>query len=383
MKPSYRGAYQIGLLVVVACGWVPTVASGTTYDMSPRETILLKDGARFIAQDGWNSVALYRADGSVAHGFPAPAGVGRIALSPDEKHLLVACKDGSLVLWRVGTGERAWLKGPGESGLGNTQDASFAGNGERFAVCDQRDSAVVFDTGTGRRVGAVSFPPGQTNVMSVALAPDGTRGFLVDLGERLHTFDLAAVRPVDTGFQAAWPVRFSADGRYVAFRNDNSGSAERLSVVRTDEQLTKQDLGEFTDIGHIRPAGDGSFLVTARVGGRDSDARYVGVQVWPDGGRAQEVWRLGGHQGVNERTGYDPRPMIGVSTDFRLVTRVTDLRAGKTVTEIDNSANYRPEMLSSSSVGVRPERLLLWVSGAVLGMLITGAMIWRRRRPRR
>src|SRR5262249_12982875 len=154
-------------------------------------------------QDGWNSLALYRiADGSVVYCFPAPAEVhGAVAVSPDEKHLLVACSDGSLLLWRIETGERAWLKGPGETGLKSIQDVSFAGNGERFAVYDFWYKAVVFDTRTGGRVGAASFP--------VALGPDGTRGFLFGLDGRLHRFDLAGGSPVDTGLTAGWPVRYS------------------------------------------------------------------------------------------------------------------------------------------------------------------------------
>jgi len=365
---------------------VPAAAPGLTISKSPRATILLSDGTRLIAQDGWNSLALYQtADASVVHRFVAPSGVGPIALSPDEKLLLIACSDGSLGLWRVETGEPVWLKSPRASGLTYTYDATFAGNGERFAVSNQRDYAIVFITRTGDRIGAISFPPMQTNIMSVALGPDGTHGFLVDLGRRLHSFDVATGRPVDTGLTAAGPVRFSTDGRYVAFRNNNSGTAERLSVVRTVDPSVKGDFGDFAHIGHIRPASGGTFLVSAQVGERfDESSEFVGVQVWPDDGRVQEVWRFKPDQGVNERTDFLPRLMTGVSTDFRLVTRVTDLRSGQVTREIDNSANYRAEVLTYTSADIDGRGAFLFLIGGVLTVaLVTGLLVRRRCRSRR
>jgi hypothetical protein len=385
MSPFPRATYPAGLIALVVCGSFQSPASGTTYDTRPRESILLEDSARFVAQDGMDSVALYQvADGSVVHRFPAPAYVKRIALSPDEKHLLVACKDGSLVLWRVATGERLWQKNPGESGVRYVWDASFSVSGERFVVCDYQDRAVVFDTRTGGQVGAVSFPPGRTHVMSAALGSDGSRGFMIDLGDRLHRFDLADGRPVDTGLRGGWPVRYSSDGKVIAFRSNNSGSAERLSVARVGDPLTRQDLGDFSHIGHIRPARDGSFLITARVVRREEFAlRYVGVQVWPEGGRTQTFWEIDTHLGVSLRTDFSPRSMIGVSTDVGLVTRIVDLRTNKVSQVIDNGANYRPEILSTSSVGVAPREglppWLGWVGGAGLIVLLGGILIWRRR----
>src|SRR5262249_53473986 len=97
-----RGACLVWPLALLVGGVVPAVAAGTSIITRPRVTIVLEDGKRFIAQDGWTSLALYRiADGSVVYCSPAPAEVhGAVAVSPDEKHLLVACSDGSLLLWR-------------------------------------------------------------------------------------------------------------------------------------------------------------------------------------------------------------------------------------------------------------------------------------------
>jgi hypothetical protein len=47
------------LALLVVCCSVGT-ALGITYDKTPRPTILLSDSVRFIAEDGWNSMGLYR-----------------------------------------------------------------------------------------------------------------------------------------------------------------------------------------------------------------------------------------------------------------------------------------------------------------------------------
>src|SRR5262249_13519473 len=133
-------------------------------------------------------------------------------------------------------------------------------------------------------------------------------------------------------------------------------------------------------------------------------APHLGVQVWPDSGRTEELWRLQSNQGVSERTSYRPRTMIGVSTDFRLVTRITDLQDGEIVREIDNSANIRAELVSFTSPGpaptipaetastspadegettpaevIPPNRFTIWTVGIVSIVLLAGVLIWMRR----
>src|SRR5262249_40044379 len=99
-----------------------------------------------------------------------------------------------------------------------------------------------------------------------------------------------------------------------------------------------------------------------------------------------------------------PRTMIGVSTDFRLVTRITDLQDGEIVREIDNSANIRAELVSFTSTGpaptmpaetastspadegettpaevIPPNRFTIWTVGIVWIVLLAGVLIWMRR----
>lgn len=365
-------------LVLAAAALVggPT-ARATTYDFSPRGVLLLTDGARLVAQDGWDSAALYRvADGGLVHRFPARGRVRKIVASPDERELLVAT-DGALTLWRVETGERVWERTSAETGLRYVGDVGFAGDGGRLAVCDRDDRVLVFDARTGGRVGEVAFPPGRTNVVSVALNADGTGGFLVPLGGGLHRFTVAAGRPVDARLSARGPVRFSADFKHLAFPVGREPGAEQLAVISTDAEPVKRSLGTFDHIGVIRPLPDGSFLVTASVG-RWADQTYSGTRIWPDG-RVEELWKLGGGAGgVCERTAFLPSPLIGVSTTARLVTTVIDLRTNRTVLEIDNSANARLEMASTFSRGWGCAEWFV-VATVGLGAFVT-IRVWRARR---
>lgn len=292
----------------------------------------------------------------VVHRFPAPGWVNEIAVTADETRLLIACSDGSLAVWEIETGKRLWEQNPKQTGLGYVYDASFAHDGMSCIVCNHRDHALILRTATGEHIGVVRFPPMQTNIMSAALSPDGRSGVLIDLGERLHTFDLATGTPKDTGLTGAWPVRYSADGKHVAFRSNNSGTNAQVRVVQMDGSFTKRDVGAFSDIRHIRPTGDGSFLACGRLAGRyDKDAAVIGVRVHPGREESEELWRLTAENGVDVRTDFSPETMIGVSTDFRLVTRVIDLRTGASLQVVDNSVNNRPRGIWE------------WVRGSWLG----------------
>jgi hypothetical protein len=344
--------------------------------------ILLENGDHFIAQNAWNSLALYRvADGSLIHAFPAPTRIGPIALSLDEQHLLVTCTDGSLLLWHVATGERIWFQKPRATDIKYPYDASFAGNGGRFVVCDEQDKVVVFDTLTGLRIGTISFPLGQTTVISATLNPEGTRGFLIVLGGWVSSFEVDSGQPVDTGLRGAWPIRFSSTGKHIAFRSCHSGRVQQLSVVAVADQLTRRDLGEYTSIGAIRPTRDGNFLVTAYLGKEVvGTTAAVGVMVCPENGSTEEIWRVADDAWVNEQTDFSLGGTHGVSTDWLLITRLIDLRTGKVVRELDNSENARPEMVSTSYFGRSWLGYLLLCVCFVFVMVRVRNLLWRWRR---
>lgn len=387
-RTSCIRAFRLVFLASVAWCCGSGIAFGTTYVVTPKPVMLLKDSKRFIAQDGWNSVALYRiGDATAIHRFPAPERVQQIAVTPDEKRLLVACSDGSVAVWDVETGKRLWEQTGKQTGLGYYH-ASLAHDGESCIVCDGTDQAIVFRTTTGERLGVVQFPPKQTNIVFAAYSPDGKTGAFMGLGDRLHTFDVAMGTVKDTGIAGAWPVRYSVDGKHIAFRSNNSGTEENLRLVSMDGTLTMRDLGSFSHIGHIKPTDDGAFLVTGRVGNRhEKTAVIVGVRVRPGNEKAEELWERPNWSGVDVKTDFRPNSMIGVSTDAWLVTTVTDLRSGALLQEVDNRANSRPEMMSYSSTGVEAWLRRSWLRLAVvvvgLVMATTAILVWRQVRRRR
>jgi hypothetical protein len=319
-------------------GLCSDLAQGHSIDQRPRPTILLTKSPQFIAQDAWNSVALYGFnDSEPLRKFPAGASINQFEATADDQLLLVACGNGEIGVWNIGTGDKLWWHTPSRSGLGYIYGASFSWDGKSLVACNYSDFALIFDAFTGKQIGKVSFPPMQTHIMSATLSPDGRKGAFVDLGERLFTFDTNTGLMKDTGLKGAWPVRFSADGKYIALRSNNFATDERLRLVAVKD-LSMKDAGQFGHIAHIKPMADGSFLVCAH--GRESGT--VGVEYRPDSGELKEVWRLSSEAAEN-RTDFDTRQLIGVSTNFHLVTRLIDLRTGKPRLTIDNSANYLPQ----------------------------------------
>jgi hypothetical protein len=365
-------------------------ATGTTYDRRPRPTAVLAVSGQFIAQDASDGVALYRlGDTSLVRRFRARAAVYKFAVTADEKVLLMACDDGSLAAREVATGRALWDLSRSRSGLSFVYDVCFARDGRSVIVCGANDRALIFETASGRRIGVVSFPSGQTSIMSAALCPDGSRGVLINLGEEVCAFDVATGRPRQTGVTGAWPIRYSADGRYVALRSNNSGEREQLRVVTAGDGWAVQDLGEFGNIGHIKPDEGGGFLAAALA--RDSQSS-TGVRCWPAAGRLEEVWRL--PTGDGERTDFTTGDSVGVATTSRLVTRVVDLRTGAVLGSADNSANYRPIVVTYTAKGIVPQLLEVFEptgptglgrASAVLVVLGTVVALWlvlRRRRSR-
>src|SRR5262249_51787339 len=139
-----------------------------------------------------------------------------------------------ICLWDLRTGEQLWHKTSQEAELEGVQDICFARDGRSFIACNMDANVLTFETRTGRRLGQASLKRGETSPLSATLAPNGSRGAFVGVGERLYTFDAATGAVQDTGMAAAWPVRFSSDGQRLACRSNNSGTREELRIVSLD-----------------------------------------------------------------------------------------------------------------------------------------------------
>jgi hypothetical protein len=185
-----------------------------TISRSPRPAFLLRKSDQFIAQAAWNSVALYSfGDTKPIRTFPAGSMIGELEPSPDEKLLLIACRE-EFGVYDIKTGDKLWWR----TSLSGLYGASFSWNGNALVAYGE-DFALVFDALTGKQMGGVTFPPRQTTIASACLSPDGAKGALVDLEQRLFIFETATGLIRETGVTGAWPVRYSADGKYIALRN--------------------------------------------------------------------------------------------------------------------------------------------------------------------
>jgi hypothetical protein len=309
----------------------PPAAIGRSPDMSFRPTALLPNSGQFVAQNAWNGVALYRRDDlSLIYSFPAGAAVCRLAVTPDEGTLLLGCNDGSLSAWDLSTGQKLWAVPSSRNGPGIVYDVCCSHDGMSVVVSDSNGQAMTFAVATGRLLGTVRLP--QERVMSAALSPDGSRGVLVTLGEKLIAFDVATGRTQDTGMQGAWPVRYSTDGKYIALRSDNDWGLY-LRVVRTDGWAV-QDFAGFRKPDPILPTADGGFLATTWAG---DDT--VGVR-WRSGALdLEEVCSFRRSYVYPDRMSFDPKALVGVRTRWNLVTEVVDLKTGAVLGSIDNHAN--------------------------------------------
>jgi hypothetical protein len=361
------------LAAISVLGLGPVAAPAKTIDKRPRPVIYFARSGRFVAQDAWNSLALYRgADGALLRRFPAEHRINKFGAMADEARLLVGCEDGGVGVYDIATGDPVWRKEPSETGLGYIYGVAFARDGRSCIVCNVRDFALIFDSATGLQTGRVTFPPRETNIMSAALTPDGSRGALVDLGEQLWTFDVATGVPRPTGLTAGWPVRCSSDGRYVACRSNNSGEDEKLRVVPLDGRPVAKDVGQFLNIGNIRPTDDGGFLATALAGERYGDQWVVGGRYRPASGRWEELWKLPAGHEANECMDFDPASRTGVATNYLLATHLLDLRTGAVRLTIDNRANYREDVVTYTSLDLAP----WWLHPRVIRRgLLAGAVV--------
>jgi len=362
------------------CLLLATPALGLSVSLAPRPSLWLTTG-EFLALDAQDSLTLYDQKGTTIRRF---AGVGNfvqaIAATSDERFLLLAGYDGRLSLFDLRTGAQLWTKTPKDTALGWIHDASFAWDGRSLVVCNDRGEAIIYDTATGKQIGAINVPSTEPRIMSAALSPDGSTGVLVDLSEHVFQFDTATGKATHTGLKGGWPIRYSADGRYFAFPSSNFGGGAQLRIATADAK-SSLDAGGFCYIGHIKPTPDGKFLLSAMAagGGKSNPGLIVGAVCDPQKAKVAVVWNVPLQGDVQPVTDFDPQTMLGVCTDYRLVTLVLDLKKSKTLLTIDHSDAWQRQLHFEQSAG--PD-LIVAVIVAVAGAVVV-VLVIRRLRIRR
>jgi WD40 repeat protein len=330
------------LVTVLVTPLVTPPARGTSYDFSPRQALFLPRSGQFLAQDAMNGAALYRlSDRTLIRSFRAGQTVRRFAITSDEKILLMAGKD-NLSAHDLTTGQTLWELSGAQSGLSSVSDVSFSHDG-RLAVACGDGKAVIFEVATGSPVRVLPVPPSAIGVVAAALSPDGTRGVLEGGDWALYEFDVATgqtklVRAPD----AIARIRYSADGKHVAFWRF---TARQICISGASGDWPIRYVALTGEDAFFKPDDDGGFLLQDwRIEFNDQDIEskrdLTGLRWRPGAEKPQELWRCRSDLG-GIFSDFLPDQMIGIYTKHQLVTRLTDLRTGAVVGEVDNSANYR------------------------------------------
>jgi hypothetical protein len=316
--------------LLLALTWTAAVQARSV-DVSPHVAILLPKSQRFLARDNWSSVTLYTYEGNAVRRFNATETIFDIDASLDERTLLIV-HYGGVGVWDIDTGQRLWSKSFQDArGFG----ATLSPDGRFVGVC-WGGLQGVFDARTGDRIGA---PLLENAIHSVVVVPGGAQAIGSSLRGQLFTVDTASGRITPPALKG-YLVAYAIDGQRAAVR-DTSGQHEKLCIVSIGD-LSTTELGDYYQIGLIRPASNGGFLVTASTRDHDGEQarmNVIGAIFDPTSGKLTETWRLPPGRD-DQRMHYDPDTMVGVSTSYRFVTELIDLRTGDVRLKIDNSDNY-------------------------------------------
>lgn len=322
----------VGLCVTPTASAMPAI--------KPRQMVVFRDARHFLAQDAWNTVTLHRiSDGVVLQRFDSTGWLRHFLVTPDEKSLLLIAAGGRLSLWDITTGQQLWRQRVSH----DIRDASFANDGRSFVVTAPRSILLILQTSTGQLIQSIRSANADFNLYSPALAPDGASGVAIGDDGFLYTFQTNAGQLVQTTAKGAGLVRFSVDGKFIACHLEESEGRQDLRILDVHDNLAVRDISYFYFVDSIGPAADGGFLVAGFC--FDADFRFAGIEVQPKSGVVQRLWGLPLRPAIyvdRENLGFDSQGRIGVATDYSLITHVYDLKTGKMLYSLDNSANSQP-----------------------------------------
>jgi WD40 repeat protein len=209
------------------------------------------------------------------HVFPHPARVQTAEFSPDERHVVTACMDGSVRVWDTAHDEKPVAEFPQDGPVGRAQ---FTRDGKRLCVAqlsqlNQPGRVALLDARTGRPV----FSP-TIGVTSSMLSPDD-RWLAV-----ARTNFVVQVIAADTGRVVAEAAGHEDRVEMVSFSPDSSQllTAGRDGTVRRWGIPTGKPIG--SPLRHARPVlravfnRDGSRIATATF--TDDSSAPIQFQMW-------------------------------------------------------------------------------------------------------
>jgi WD40 repeat protein len=229
--------------------------------------VFLPDGRLATCSDDgsirvWDLATRHLDLGPLQHG--KIGGYQTLDVSPDGRTLVSAGQDGRAVLWDLGSGRRV---GPELRHESCVLRALFSRDGKKIFTSTRAGTLHAWDVVTGR---ATDLPFQGSEVGAAALSPDGRllatgTGFGV-----VRLWDTASLRPVGPVYRqrsAVYTLAFSPDGRWLAVGAEADEGIRLVEVPPAQEAALAAHLA--AEVHAVRYAPDGSRLLA---GTRDGAA---------------------------------------------------------------------------------------------------------------
>lgn len=291
---------------------------------------LSPDGKRIAVAGVNNVVRVFDLESKRERDFGpgARAPLVRLALVGDRPNLATLAATGDLLTWDVESGKpgSTWsLKSPAhglhDAVLGAAPDGSmlFTGNGPLHAL-------ELWEPSTGRPLGAVPLPPGET-LLSAALSPNGKTFAVGFRSGAVHLID-AESRETKQRLKASGPVSKVAFARNVPVLATAAGGKAQLWDVPTGQALrgffAKADVGETLQppIADLAFSPDGKTLAMA---GFDGAIRCVD---WTSG---KPLASATGHRSAATSVAFSPDGRLIASASHDKTVRLWESFSGNPV----------------------------------------------------
>ncbi len=340
-------------------------------DKSPRQTHILKSGSQFLALESWDRIGLYDIEsGKKTRTFSVPSPyIEDYALSGNEKTLAIVGRNGlwifefrtAIEITHIPSDVYSYGIAIDAAGAIVATAAYKSGNVYVYSV-------YIYSLPTGRLIANVDAGP--EPVVGLALSPDGTSCAFSALDERVYLFEVATGALTETKVSGGGFIHFSSDGKRLAMRSNNSGSAESLRILDVGSYEVK-DLGSFRTISKLRATEDGFILVAQS---KETQYGVEGHFLLNESTTLQSVWTHSSR--LLDGADFLPNGRKAVKTDFSVETTVVDFKTGSTVFSFQGT--YGAVDYDSPTVYY----LLLGIGAALLGVAVVAVRIRKCRKAR-
>ena len=185
------------------------------------------------------------------------AGVNRVALSGDGKHVVTGSNDNTAILWEAASGKQLQTFAGHTSLVGSV---ALSGDGKYVVTGSNDNTAILWDVASGKRLQTFA---GHTNyVLSVALSGDGKHVVTGSADKTAILWEAASGKQLETfagHTDIVLSVALSADGKHVV-----TGSHDKTAILweAAGAKQLQTLRGHSASIRSVSLSGDGLHIVT-------------------------------------------------------------------------------------------------------------------------